>query len=192
VPSKRRKKILCAAERLLKHYGFGKTTVADIAREAGVGVGTVYLEFPSKEAIVAELSTVRHGTVLEAMRAAAGGRGSHAHRLSRMLEARVERLLKVAREGQHGFDLVRCVCPAVGEVHQEFREQEVALLSDFLSAAQKAGEFSLRNPAVTARVLIRICDTFAPRPDDRRPDLKQIQQELEVLCRLLLDGLVAR
>jgi len=64
----RREQILQAAERLLQHYGPQKTTVADVAREAGIGVGSVYLEFPSKEAIVEALSRARYEAVLEAMR----------------------------------------------------------------------------------------------------------------------------
>jgi hypothetical protein len=54
--AERRQTILAAAERLLRHYGPGKTTIAEIAREADVGVGTVYLEFSSKDAILEALS----------------------------------------------------------------------------------------------------------------------------------------
>src|SRR3954470_12265580 len=65
----RREQILKAADRLLRHYGPHKTTVADVAREAGVGVGSVYLDFPSKDALVEELSRSRYRAVLDAMRA---------------------------------------------------------------------------------------------------------------------------
>jgi AcrR family transcriptional regulator len=41
---------------LFKHYGFEKTTVADIAHAARIGVGSVYLEFDSKETVARELS----------------------------------------------------------------------------------------------------------------------------------------
>lgn len=47
----RRTRLLEAAAGLLVHWGFDKTSVDDIAREAGVSKGAVYLEFPSKEAI---------------------------------------------------------------------------------------------------------------------------------------------
>ncbi|MBN8868187.1 MAG: nitronate monooxygenase [Solirubrobacterales bacterium] len=69
IASSRRLAILEAATRLFEHYGHGKTTIADVAREAQIGVGTVYLEFESKEAIVQELSRSTHVAVLEAMRA---------------------------------------------------------------------------------------------------------------------------
>ena len=44
-------RILDVASKLLLHYGYDKTTVNDIAREAGVAKGTIYLHFDSKEAL---------------------------------------------------------------------------------------------------------------------------------------------
>src|SRR5947207_4830480 len=51
-----RDSILSAANRLLARYGYRKMTVEDVASEAGIGKGTVYLHFPSKEEVV--LSTI--------------------------------------------------------------------------------------------------------------------------------------
>ena len=48
----RRELILDAADRLLAHFGYKKMTVEDIAKEAGIGKGTVYLHFASKEEVV--------------------------------------------------------------------------------------------------------------------------------------------
>jgi AcrR family transcriptional regulator len=45
----RARQILDAAMRLIVHYGYDKTTVADIAREAGVAKGTIYLHWRSKD-----------------------------------------------------------------------------------------------------------------------------------------------
>lgn len=48
----RRARLLDTAAALFVQHGFDKTTVADVAREAGVGKGSVYLHFPSKEALL--------------------------------------------------------------------------------------------------------------------------------------------
>lgn len=45
----REKRILDAAADLFVHYGYDKTTVSDIAREAGVSKGAIYLHFESKD-----------------------------------------------------------------------------------------------------------------------------------------------
>ncbi len=51
----RKKNILQTASRLITHYGFDKTTMEDIAREAGVSKGALYLVWPSKDALFDEL-----------------------------------------------------------------------------------------------------------------------------------------
>ena len=44
--------ILDAADRLLARYGYKKMTMEDLAQEVGIGKGTIYLHFPSKEEVV--------------------------------------------------------------------------------------------------------------------------------------------
>lgn len=49
-----RERVLEAARKLMAERG-AETEMADIAREAGVGIGTLYRRFPDKSALVAEL-----------------------------------------------------------------------------------------------------------------------------------------
>jgi AcrR family transcriptional regulator len=43
-----RTRILDVADRLFRHYGYAKTTVADLARELGMSPANVYRFFASK------------------------------------------------------------------------------------------------------------------------------------------------
>ena len=47
--------ILDAAANLFIHYGYDKTTVSDIAREAGISKGAIYLHFKSKDELLEAL-----------------------------------------------------------------------------------------------------------------------------------------
>ena len=51
----REQRILDAAAELFIHYGFDKTTVSDIANEAGVSKGAIYLHFKSKDDLLGNL-----------------------------------------------------------------------------------------------------------------------------------------
>jgi AcrR family transcriptional regulator len=51
----RREQILDAAERVLLERGLAATTVADVADAAGIAKGTVYLQFASKNDLIAAL-----------------------------------------------------------------------------------------------------------------------------------------
>lgn len=48
----REDRILDAAEALIVHYGYDKTRVSEIAAEAGVSKGAIYLHFQSKQALM--------------------------------------------------------------------------------------------------------------------------------------------
>jgi len=48
----KRKRILEAARKRFRHYGFKKTTMQEVARDAGVAVGTLYLYFKDKDELL--------------------------------------------------------------------------------------------------------------------------------------------
>ena len=52
----KREAIIEAARTLFSSHGYEETTIAEIARAAGVGVGTVYLYFQNKRQILLEVS----------------------------------------------------------------------------------------------------------------------------------------
>src|SRR6516162_7857587 len=88
-PAEIRDAILDAADRLLARYGFKKMTVDDLAREAGIGKGTVYLHFPSKEEVALCRIDRIVERLLERLRALADSDDSGAERLRQMLLLRV-------------------------------------------------------------------------------------------------------
>lgn len=63
--------IVSAAERVFARSGFYETKMAEIAREAGVGVGTLYNYFESKEVIFAEIVVDRQAEFDRTVQAAA-------------------------------------------------------------------------------------------------------------------------
>jgi AcrR family transcriptional regulator len=186
----RRAQVLKAAEKLLRHYGPAKTTIGDIAREAGIGVGSVYLEFCSKDDIVAELARRRHDRVLLAMRRAAE-QGSFARRLAAALQARVVEMLELSREGAHGCDLVLCSSGAVKTAYGRFRSEELAFVAELLEAGAEAGEFEVAAPFEAAELLQRAYATFSPPwlfEGERAHTLRLV----EAMTQLLLQGLLGR
>ena len=188
--SERRTAILKAATRLFEHYGHGKTTIADVAREAQVGVGTVYLEFESKEAIVQELSLSTHVGVLEAMRAASRGGADHAARLSAVLETRTRCFVELRLRGQHACELVHCKTEGVRAAHQRFKELELELLEAIVREGQSAGVFAPAEPRDVAVLVQRAFVSLAP-PWIFGADEDAAQASSD-LCRLLMRGLLAR
>ncbi len=63
----RREEILAAARRVFAKRGFRGTTIADIAEEAGIALGTIYLYFPSKQEVFAALNEEFNRLIIAAM-----------------------------------------------------------------------------------------------------------------------------
>jgi AcrR family transcriptional regulator len=186
----RRAQILDCAEKLLAHYGPGKTTIGDIARETGIGIGSVYLEFGSKDDIIGELASRRHQRVLEAMRRAAA-QGSYAERLTGALEARIQTLFELSGQGIHACDLVFCKSAAVKASYGRFREDELELVAQLLRDGTKAGELEVRQPKRVAELVQRAYATFSP-PWLFEQDRKEVLACVRALNELLLTGLLTR
>jgi AcrR family transcriptional regulator len=186
----RRRQILTAASRLFAHYGLNKTTVADIAKAASVGVGTVYLEFSSKEEVVGALSTDCYTHALALMQQAAA-KGAYAKRLAAVFDARTEHFLEFAKVGQHAVELMHCSANPVQTAAQRFHEDEESLLADLLRKGDAAAELDVSNPKRSARVLLRAYASFVP-PWLMAEKAETQRELLRATHELVLRGLLRR
>ncbi len=192
VDQPRREKLLDVADRLFRHYGPQKTTMADVAREAGIGVGTVYLEFPSKDALVEALSRRRYRAVLDAMKFASEESGARAsQRLAAVLTARGMGFLAMADEGAHACDLLHCGSDPVKSAQSAYHEEERALVAEILRAGADSGELDISDLDTTLRVLLRSYTAFVP-PAVLKRDRETFESDLAAMHALVLNGLLRR
>ena len=150
-----RDRILDAAEDLLGRFGYRKMTVEDIAAEAGIGKGTVYLSFPSKEEVV--LSTIDRivDRVCEAMEREAA-RDVHAGTILRaMLRARIlVRFDAVSGYSRSLNDLVGSIRASLLARRVVHFEREAEVLARVIRRAQENGQITPGTPRRHARALI--------------------------------------
>jgi len=160
----RQRAILLAAEDLFRQRGPQKTTISEIARAARVAVGSVYLEFPSKNAILGALSERRYAGLIEALEAAWRGPGSAEERLRRALDTRFERFARAHGEGAHALDFFHCGdCAPIEQTRRRYIHREEALFAGFLAEGAREGAFRLPDdPGASARALLRCYASFAP------------------------------
>lgn len=128
-----RERILEVAGRLFAATG-GKASIEDIARAAGVGVGTVHRHFPSKEQLLAAVLVASCGPILEALDLALAGddpgSGVEAFLLAVLEQQAHHRAL--AEELRDQMDL----SPELAAVKHQIRER----LETLITEAQDAGE----------------------------------------------------
>jgi len=97
----RREEILDAARRVFTRSGFKGTTIADVAEEAGIALGTIYLYFPSKDDLFRGLGQRFWQMITNAL-----SEGDDGHSLERSIRSRLENVFRVCGENR---DLIRLV-----------------------------------------------------------------------------------
>lgn len=138
-----RERVLAAAAAAVRREGIG-VPMATIAADAGVGVGTVYRHFPSREALLEALTRRSFQLVLEAARqATADQQGIEAIR--RFLDQTIE----------HGADLVLplhggppITDPATAAIQDEVHRT----IGSALSTGQQNG--TIRTDVTTADIIV--------------------------------------
>lgn len=98
----RRAGILAVARNLFWENGFRGTTMPEIAAAAELAPGTLYLYFPSKDALYAELLVEGYQILTEALQAAAARKGTPRRRAETLIEA----FMGFAREHPQYFDII--------------------------------------------------------------------------------------
>ena len=194
-PSPTRDSILDAADRLLGRLGYQKTTLDDLAREAGVGRRTIYLHFEGKEAVaLASIDRVveRLCARLEAIVASAR---PAAERVRAMLLERVMFRIDAVRDYYHELDeLFAALRPAYMERRERYFAAETELFARVIGEGQAAGELGAADPARVARSLLLATNALLPYSLSPRElgARAAVQREAESLADCLLLGLVAR
>src|SRR2546427_283102 len=101
-----RERILIAAFTLFGRYGFRRTSMEDIASEAGLSRGALYLQFRNKEDIFRELAADLHEEALSVAEAALGTQESLSERLRAAVEAKTLRMIEIGHHSPHGSELM--------------------------------------------------------------------------------------
>src|SRR5438105_13298761 len=82
-------RILDATDRLLARYGYKKMTIDDLAREVGIGKGSIYLHFRSKQEVVYSHIDRVIDRLLERLKSIVRSRQSLADKVREMIVLRV-------------------------------------------------------------------------------------------------------
>ena len=162
-PSALRTRVLDAADRLLARFGYRKMTVDDIAAEAGIGKGTVYLAFESKQEVALSCIDRMVDDLLVELRALAEGSGPHLDRLRAMLVRRVMQRVDYARSHAASMDaMLAAVRPAFLVRRARHFAQEAEVLAALLRAAGRAGAVRPLEPRTAAETLITATNALLP------------------------------
>jgi AcrR family transcriptional regulator len=148
--AERREALLAAAQQQFARYGFRRTSMEDIAREAGVSRPALYLHFRSKEELFRSLAASLQEAALADAETALKAEGPLAERVHAALEAKVVRMIEVVYDSPHGAELLDASSRLCGDLAAASEARLQRLLEDAFRAASRAGEIDLRAAGLSA------------------------------------------
>lgn len=150
--------IIVAATRILADAGWAAVNTNAIADRAGVSVGSVYEYFPNKQAIL-DLIIDRHLEAGEALLAEAAGEITGPVQLNRLVEALVSGFIRLHRDDPRLHRALSSDVP----ISVSQKERIEALRAKSISLVMASLGPNIRDPRVTATLLVDIADSLAHR-----------------------------
>ena len=190
-----RDSILDATDRLLARYGYRKMTVEDIAVEAGIGKGTIYLHFNSKEEVVLSHIDRIVERLKEQLKEIARSDASAGEKLRRMLLMRVLfRFDSIQHYTQSLNDLLAALRPGLLSRRAIYFEAEAQIFADVLTAGRDSGEFTFEDAHATAHALLQATNGLLPYSlsTTELGERDEVEQRAADVANLMLMGLLRR
>jgi|ERR1043166_3451712 AcrR family transcriptional regulator len=192
-PRSTRDAILDATDKLLSLYGYKKMTIDDLAREVGIGKGSVYLHFKSKEEIALTHIDRLFERCLENLRVIGAKPLKPDERLRRMLIERVlYRFDGVQHYKQSLDEMLSYVRRQLLERRRYYFNQEALILGTVIREGQRSGLFLKGDPVDHGLTLISATNSLLPYSLSaiELGDRADLSSRTEKTAKLLIRGLL--
>jgi AcrR family transcriptional regulator len=180
---RRREMILEAARGRFQRFGYSKTTMEEIATDAGISKGTIYLYFHNKEDIFTEIMA-REALELERLM-------YHAVKNEKSVRKQLEMIFigSIEYMEQHPFlhstlrRDVEMVTPRILKHIFSIEDRYVSVIEDYVSRGMESGEIEHHNPRLIAYVLYKIFEafTYGYRLDEEGFDKEDVEELIPML-----------
>ena len=189
----KRERILDAAERIFARHGFFAAKVSDVAKEAGVADGTIYLYFKSKDDLLISLFGRRMQQLNAALRTAIAGKSPRDQ-----LRAFVRTYLQLVHDEPSAAEVLTIELRQSSKFMKEYDNVELADFLRMLAGIVAAAGLDDAVPAhVGARMIFGVLDELtiawvlakAPFGGGTRPKKFDIVRAADWVIKLVETGL---
>lgn len=162
-PITTRDAILEATDRLLARSGYKRMTIDDLANEVGIGKGSVYLHFSSKE----EIALSHIDGIIEKLKSnltaiAAKPLGVEIRLREMLLERVLYRFDSVQHYTQSLNELLAVLRPKLLERRKRYFSEEARIFADIIAEGQKGKVFQKGDPLDIAITFLSCTNALLP------------------------------
>ncbi len=186
--------ILRAATKRILHYGYAKTTIAEIARECDMSAGNIYRFFNSKLDIAEAMARRYMETVFQEYGDIARDTSRPAmERLHNIFSSELHRGHDMASRETKTLEIARVMADNRPHVAVEQVAQARVHIETILSQGLAAGEFTLNMPIpeVASALQTAMYKFLSPESLGHTP-LAQLEEQLEAVFKLISNGLTCK
>ena len=167
-----RQRILAKADELFRHFGFAKTTVADIAAGLAMSPANIYKSFSSKDAIIQAVAEQELTGLKKSIEAAVSSSSGALARIEALALAVFHWHRELLRHESQLFQLFLFVNAQHWDCTRDFKAFLLQTMIKLIESGVQSGEFHLSDSSATARVLIDclavvIEPTASPDPNNK-------------------------
>ena len=141
-----RDQIVKAARECFAHYGYGKTTVSDLAREIGFSKAYIYRFFESKQAIGEAICGECVDGLFDQVREAVDQGGDATDKLRRFARTVTAATVELLFTDRKLYEIAAHASSENWEVVQAYTERLQGLLEEILKEGRENGEFERKTP----------------------------------------------
>jgi AcrR family transcriptional regulator len=171
-------------------YGFGKTTMVEIARDCGMSAGNLYRYFESKFDIGVG---VAQGYISEAEQILKGVLQRSDLTPAQRLEAFVLEKLRFMHshivEQPNVQDLVNYILDERWDLVERHRDVQNSFMSEILSEGNRTGEFKIADVAQSANTIYAMTTKFRLPHFIKNVTLEELEDEAKAVVALMVQGL---
>src|SRR5690554_2619103 len=185
-------KIIAAAKRRFTHYGYSKTTMAELAVDCDMSPGNLYRYFAGKLDIAEEICRQASMQTSEDLARVLTQPGrTAAERLHDFLFMDLRETFHKLEEDRKIVEMAQIVTAERPEFHNEGLKREREVLARIIELGNLSGEFEVPDPEFAAEMIQAATLKFSyPQLFTRLP-LEKLERELEGVYQIVVAGLKA-
>lgn len=155
--------ILKAAGEVFARFGFKKASVEDIAKRAGVGKGSIYLHFESKEALFEAIVRQSHEMSLAELKASVQRATTPEAQVRAYIRCKLEQSVRKPDGERLEMATLFELGTQVMHLVPQMQEADAAILARVIEGGVAQGAFSVSDPQLTARGFVELIMMLVPR-----------------------------
>jgi AcrR family transcriptional regulator len=149
-----RERIVAKADELFRHFGFGKTTVADIAAELEMSPANIYKFFPSKEAIIEASGERNLNAMKEDVARVVQSSQSALERVENLVITVFRSHQEILKNEKQIYQLMLTATEGNWACVRNFHDFLLWAMTEIVEAGMNTGEFRAGDPGATAKMLL--------------------------------------